>query len=109
MNFTFYDLSTGEIRASGHCGDREPPQPRSPDEGVLYVSSDHRIHRVENGKIVPFTPPPPPPPPYDELRRREYPPLQDQVDALWKGGTDAAAMKAKIDAVKAKYQKPVTP
>lgn len=40
------------------------------------------------------------------LRAQEYPPIGDQLDALWKGGLDAAAMKANVDAVKAKYPKP---
>jgi hypothetical protein len=43
---------------------------------------------------------------YREKRAREYPPIGDQLDALWKGGADATAMKAVVDAVKAKYPKP---
>jgi hypothetical protein len=43
---------------------------------------------------------------YREKRAKEYPSIGDQLDALWKGGADAAAMKTKIDAVKAKYPKP---
>lgn len=45
-------------------------------------------------------------PTYADLRRAEYPPIGDQLDALWKGGADAAAMKAIIDGIKAKYPKP---
>ena len=40
---------------------------------------------------------------YDGLaysRARIYPPIGDQLDALWKGGDDAAAMKVIIDKVK---------
>jgi len=44
---------------------------------------------------------------YQDKRRAEYPPIGDQLDALWKGGADMAAMKAQIDAIKAKYSKPV--
>ena len=33
-------------------------------------------------------------------RQRSYPPIGDQLDALWKGGDDAAAMKVIIDKVK---------
>jgi len=44
---------------------------------------------------------------YAELRAAEYPPVGDQLDALWKGGPEAAAMKQKIDAVKAKHPKPL--
>lgn len=48
---------------------------------------------------------------YKELRRAEYPPLGDQLDAIWKlvqppTGSEAEAMKARIMAVKAKYPKP---
>jgi hypothetical protein len=35
----------------------------------------------------------------------EYPLIGDQLDALWKGGAEAEAMKAKIQEVKAKYPK----
>ena len=39
-------------------------------------------------------------------RAVEYPPIGDQLDALWKGGDAAAEMLAKVQAVKAKYPKP---
>lgn len=38
-------------------------------------------------------------------RVKEYPPIGDQLDALWKGGEAAAEMLAKVQAVKAKYPK----
>ncbi len=38
--------------------------------------------------------------PYTEKRRRSYPPIGDQLDALWKGGDDAEAMKAIVNKVK---------
>ena len=43
---------------------------------------------------------------YKDLRVKEYPPIGDQLDALWKGGDAAAEMLAKVQAVKAKYPKP---
>lgn len=43
---------------------------------------------------------------YKSLRQQEYPPIGDQLDALWKGGDAAAEMLAKIQAVKEKYPKP---
>lgn len=43
--------------------------------------------------------------PYTEKRLAEYPPIGDQLDALWKGGVEAETMKAKIQAIKAKYPK----
>lgn len=45
---------------------------------------------------------------YQRKRRPEYPPIGDQLDALWKGGDAATAMLAKIQAVKDKFPKPGT-
>ena len=45
---------------------------------------------------------------YKSRRAAEYPPIGDQLDALWKGGDAAAEMLAKVQAVKTKYPK-VTP
>lgn len=42
---------------------------------------------------------------YSEKRRSEYPPIGDQLDALWKGGDAAQEMLQTIQAVKAKYPK----
>jgi len=42
---------------------------------------------------------------YIGKRAAEYPPIGDQLDALWKGGEAAAEMLAKVQAVKAKYPK----
>lgn len=42
---------------------------------------------------------------YADKRVREYPPIGDQLDALWKGGDAAAEMLAAVQAVKAKYPK----
>jgi hypothetical protein len=42
---------------------------------------------------------------YKYQRAAEYPPIGDQLDALWKGGDAAAEMLAKVQAVKAKYPK----
>ena len=43
---------------------------------------------------------------YQRDRAPEYPPIGDQLDALWKGGDAAEEMLAKVQAVKAKYPKP---
>lgn len=43
---------------------------------------------------------------YRDQRAAEYPPIGDQLDALWKGGAEQAAMKSQIEAVKLKYPKP---
>lgn len=43
---------------------------------------------------------------YDQRRKEEYPSLEDQLDALWKGGKDADAMRKKIMDIKAQFPKP---
>ena len=43
---------------------------------------------------------------YIAKRVSEYPPIGDQLDALWKGGDAAAEMLTKVQAVKTKYPKP---
>ena len=43
---------------------------------------------------------------YARSRAAEYPPIGDQLDALWKGGDAATEMLAKVQAVKAQYPKP---
>ena len=42
---------------------------------------------------------------YKQQRASEYPSIGDQLDALWKGGAEAEAMLAKVQAVKNKYPK----
>ena len=49
---------------------------------------------------------PVPTPTYQELRAAAYPPVGDQLDAMWKGGEAEAAMSETILAVKAEYPKP---
>jgi len=45
---------------------------------------------------------------YIAKRQPEYPPIGDQLDALWKGGDAATEMLAKVQAVKTKYPKGVS-
>jgi hypothetical protein len=47
----------------------------------------------------------PPAPTYQELRAAAYPPIGDQLDAMWKGGELEAAMKQIILDVKSQYPK----
>ena len=47
----------------------------------------------------------PPPPTYADLRAKEYPPIGDQLDAIWKGGDAQADMLQQVMAVKTKYPK----
>lgn len=43
---------------------------------------------------------------YQRLRSPEYPPITEQLDALWKGGEAAEEMLQKIQEVKNRYPKP---
>lgn len=43
---------------------------------------------------------------WHSLRADAYPSIKDQLDAMWKGGADADAMAAKVQAVKDKYPNP---
>jgi hypothetical protein len=43
---------------------------------------------------------------YKDDRRAAYPPIGDQLDALWKGGDAEVAMKVIIDKVKSDIPKP---
>ena len=43
---------------------------------------------------------------YKDDRRRAYPEIGDQLDALWKGGDAQAAMKVLVDKVKSDNPKP---
>jgi hypothetical protein len=43
---------------------------------------------------------------YQRQRAPNYPPIGDQLDALWKGGDAAAEMLARVQAVKAQFPKP---
>ena len=42
---------------------------------------------------------------YSERRRKEYPPIEEQLDAYWKGGAHEDVMRQRILAVKAKIPK----
>ena len=43
---------------------------------------------------------------YQRIRQPLYPPIGDQLDALWKGGDAEAAMKVLVDKVKSDNPKP---
>jgi hypothetical protein len=46
---------------------------------------------------------------YRDLRRAEYPPIEEQLDAIWKGGSELELMKLQISNIKQKYPKSATP
>ena len=42
---------------------------------------------------------------YQRRRRKEYPSIEEQLDAIWKGGADMEAMRQRINGVKKKHPK----
>lgn len=43
---------------------------------------------------------------YAKRRKESYPSIEDQLDAIWKGGAEMEAMRKNIAAVKARFPKP---
>ena len=75
---------------------------------VVYVDGGWQYVEVPVPEEEPQSEEPQPEPyvpTYADLRREAYPDVGDQLDALWKGGAEAEAMKEKIMAVKTKYPK----
>lgn len=62
-------------------------------ENILVDIAKHEIVHPEN-------------PDYYAKRRTEYPPLANQLDAIWKGGESMTAMANLINSIKQKYPKP---
>ena len=85
---------------------------KSPNNSVHFLDDDSFAHLLPAGSVqitdaeAEALRPKPPELTYRELRANEYPPIGDQLDALWKGGDAAAEMLTKVQAVKAKYPKP---
>jgi hypothetical protein len=84
--------------------------------GVCATAADVPKLTGKTAEIVdatdPRKPPPPPPPDYRAYRNMAYPPIGDQLDAIWKlidemglATGDVAAMLARVKAVKAKHPK----
>ena len=44
--------------------------------------------------------------PYSQMRAAAYPPVTEQLDAIWKGGDALASMAAEVKAIKEKFPKP---
>lgn len=72
-----------------------------PGAGYVECSPRPDLTHVWNGEAWV-----PDPLAYRAARAAAYPPITDQLDALWKGGTEAAAMLERIRAVKAAHPKP---
>jgi hypothetical protein len=79
------------------------PQVVSVDDGTGAFDKDGNKVEIDLSAVNAWVDPDA----YKYARVREYPSIGDQLDALWKGGADAEAMLAKVQAVKIKYPKGV--
>tara|TARA_B100000949_G_C14071297_1_gene361895 strand:+ start:68 stop:370 length:303 start_codon:yes stop_codon:yes gene_type:complete len=70
-------------------------------DGQRWIIGDHQTIEEALGDVLVNVPEAK----YRKDRRNEYPPVGDQLDALWRGGADAEEMKEIINSVKAKYPK----
>lgn len=87
-----WDRHTTEMDGLGEPIMVDSPLPEDAVEG------EFDIERTADGRIVLATD-------YRALRAAEYPPIGDQLDALFKGGKFAVDMAAMVRSVKDKYQK----
>lgn len=86
-----------------------------------YKDTNNKLHVLDSAEFehllpvgcVPITEeeaealrPKPPVQTYAELRAAAYPSVADQLDALWKGGADAEAMRAEIIGIKTRFPAP---
>jgi hypothetical protein len=63
------------------------------------IEQDREVFESEKGRLLLSDN-------WSELRADAYPPIKDQLDAMWKGGSAADEMAAKVQAVKDKYPAP---
>ena len=84
---------------------------KAPDNSIHFLDSADYEYLLPAGSVqitdeeAEALRPKPPEPTYAQKREAEYPPIGDQLDALWKGGDAAAEMLVKVQAVKSKYPK----
>jgi len=84
---------------------------KAPDNSIHFLDDASFAHLLPAGSVqitdeeAEALRPKPPELTYAQKRAVEYPPIGDQLDALWKGGDAAAEMLATVQAVKAKYPK----
>ena len=70
-------------------------------ESVDPFTGETQISDIDKSEIVR-----PDFPDYYAKRRAEYPPLAEQLDAMWKGGNASTNMQATINEIKTRYPKP---
>jgi hypothetical protein len=87
-------INIGEWGA-GFSEDEGSPPPPLPDGAV---EGEFDVGITADGKYVLQND-------YAELRKAAYPPIGDQLDALWKGGDALEEMKQVVMSVKQQYPK----
>jgi len=103
MKYAHYDEQTGKVKGFYADDIHETiPTPNIELTEEAWQAALGKQLRVVNSQLEEMQPTSPT---YAELRAAEYPPIGDQLDALWKGGSAAEEMLATVMAVKAKYPK----
>jgi hypothetical protein len=83
MNFAILDADGVVIRV-GHCDEEHHELQVRPGERLFkgQVELGQRVD-LDSGRVYTVELPPPPPPTVHELRAASYPPITEQLDALW--------------------------
>ena len=84
-----FDVSNEKITAWRSISPRQPSE-----ETLRLIVAEYEAHQSRES--------------YKELRAAEYPPIKDQLDAIWKGGQEMESMRQTIQFIKSKYPKPET-
>lgn len=109
IKYTVFDRVSGEFLRTGSAPEHQVLDQARQGEVLFFEEYDPHIHWFDPDleKVVARKEPLSVQPPlnYQELRRIEYPQIADQLDAMWKGGKEAEAMRREIMAIKSKYPK----
>lgn len=105
MKFIVHD-STGKIVRKGTCpANHVALQARAGEIAIedIWKDTDDRVHRIERGERVEFTPPPAPPLPLETQRAMAYPQPSEYLDAKVKQASADPAMRAEGIGQEARY------
>lgn len=112
ISFIVHDPA-GKILRTGRCPADHLRLQAGYGETAIEGDASDRLHRVEDGRVVVREPDPVVPPSTAELRARAYPPIGDQLDAIWKiiragnapAPAEATAVADAVLAVKTQFTK----
>ncbi|CAN7308893.1 hypothetical protein LJR296_001469 [Cupriavidus necator] len=110
-----FDIASGMVRRTVNCPNTEIIYNIGLGEDYITVQEvPQGPARVVGGQIE-LIPSPPAEPTYADLRRAAYPPIGDQLDAIWKTfamldpaqlDPDTLAMLNLVEAIKSQYPEP---